>query len=105
MEHTALGAFWLSVAPLFARAGGRTKTVTMAYCVSLVQTVNGWRMEIECREGKGAIVLADARGRKQYSGSGILAEVFAEWSQEQVDAMYQSLIPRDYTPFQLAQFG
>src|SRR6266545_4646407 len=57
--------------PLFARG----EQLTSAKCVSLEHIQGGWRMEIKCDQGAGAISLMDAGG---YRGEG----VFSKWSQE-----------------------
>jgi hypothetical protein len=70
--------------PLFA-AGSK------AQCVSLEHVRGAWRMQIRCEQGVGAIALTDTSSTKSYSGEG----VFSNWSQEQLGAMYESLVPRD----------
>ena len=103
MKRTALGVLCLLIAlPIFAgNPGARKMPHTMQRCVSLEHTTVGWRMQILCREGKGMIVLADAAGTKHYQGTGI----FAGSSQDELDATYQSLIPRDDSRFELMQLG
>ena len=103
MKRAALGVLCLLIAlPGFAgSAGERKMPLTMQRCVSLEHTRNGWRMQILCREGKGVIVLDDASETRHYRGTGI----FAESSQEELGATYQSLIPRDDSPFELMQLG
>jgi len=56
-------------------------------------------MEINCDLGEGAIVMLDTG--KQFRGNG----VFAGWSQEQMNAMYQSLLPADNFRIELLQLG
>ncbi len=81
--------------PLFARG----EQLTSAKCVSLEHIQGGWRMEIKCDQGAGAISLMDAGG---YRGEG----VFSKWSQEQMSATYGSLVPKDSGPaFELMQLG
>jgi len=82
--------------PMF---GASKQKLTTARCASLEHVAGGWRMVINCDQGKGAIVMLDAG--KQYRGSG----VFAGWSQEQMNATYQSLLPTDYSRFELLQLG
>jgi len=103
MKRAALGVLCLTIAlPLFAgSAGARRIHLTAQRCVSLEHKANGWRMEILCHEGKGVIVLSDAAGTRRYRGTGI----FAGLSQEDLDATYQSLIPRDDSRFELMQLG
>ena len=99
MKRATLGALCLLFAlPLLASSAGARRTqLTKQRCISLEQTANGWQMEILCREGKGAIVLAAGGGTRHYRGSG----VFAGLSQEELNATYQSLIPRDDSGFEL----
>jgi len=52
-------------------------------CASLERIEGGWRMEIHCEQGKGAIVMPDAG--KQFRGNG----AFAGWSQEEMSAIDQ----------------
>jgi hypothetical protein len=103
MKRTAFGVLCLLIAlPVFAGSPSAYKMRrTMQRCVSLQHTAGGWRMQITCREGNGVIVLADAAGTRRYRGTGI----FAETSQKELDATYQSLIPRDATRFELQQLG
>ncbi|HEV8658456.1 MAG TPA: hypothetical protein VGS96_07485 [Thermoanaerobaculia bacterium] len=85
----------LCALPLFAKG----EPLTSARCVSLEHVQGGWRMEIKCDQGAGAISLMDAG---QYRGEG----VFAKWSQEQMRSTYGSLIPKESGPaFELMQLG
>ena len=103
MKRAVLAMVCLAIAlPVLAgRSGAVKRPLTMQHCVSLQHTASGWRMEIVCREGKGVIVLTDVPGIRRYRGSG----VFAGWSQEQLDATYQSLIPADASGIELIQLG
>ena len=79
--------------PLFA-AGSKAR------CVALEHVRGAWRMQIRCEQGAGAISLSDTSSAKVYSGEGI----FSEWSQEQLGAMYDSLVPQE-SGFELMQLG
>jgi hypothetical protein len=73
-----------------------------AQCVSLEHVRGAWQMQIKCDQGTGSITLVDAHGAKMYRGSGI----FRHWSQQQLETMYQSLIPKDETSsIELIQLG
>ena len=81
--------------PLFARG----EQLTSARCVSLERVQGGWRMEIKCDQGAGAILSMDAGG---YRGEG----VFSKWSQGQLSVTYGSLVPKDSGPaLELLQLG
>ena len=79
--------------PLFA-AGSKAR------CVSLEHVSGAWRMQIRCDQGVGAISLTDTNSTKVYSGEGI----FADWSQQQLGAMYESLVPQE-EGIELLQLG
>lgn len=72
-----------------------------AQCMSLEHVRGAWRMQIKCEQGTGAIVLLDQQETRTYRGEG----VFAKWSQQQMDAMYQSLVPQDSTASESLQLG
>lgn len=85
----------LFAVPLFAQD-------SKAQCVSLEHVRGAWRMQIKCEQGTGAILLADKDGAKSYRGEG----VFANWTQEQLGSMYESLAPQATTPsLELMQLG
>ena len=75
--------------------------VTAAHCVSLEHVPGGWRMEINCNQGKGVIVLSDVQDQKQYRGEG----TFAGWSQEEMNDVYQPLIPSSESVPEIMQLG
>lgn len=79
--------------PLFA-AGSKPR------CVSLEHVSGAWRMQIRCEQGVGTISLKDTHSTKVYSGEGI----FANWSQEQLGGMYESLVPQE-DGMELLQLG
>jgi len=60
-----------------------------------------WRMEIECDQTKGAILLIDAGRDVQYVGQGM----FKSWSQSELSSMYQSLIPKVESDLVMMQLG
>ncbi len=78
--------------------GASKQQVTTARCLSLEHVTGGWRMQINCDQGKGAIIVSD---QNQYRGEG----VFAAWSQEQMKDVYRSLIPKDESRLELIQLG
>jgi hypothetical protein len=98
MKRAVLAVLILSLValPMF---GQDKLNITKSRCASLERIAGGWRMAISCEQGKGAIVMLDAG--KQYRGNG----VFAGWSQEQMNAMYQSLLPAENSRFELLQLG
>ena len=99
MKRAALTllALYLIAMPSFAG----TRKVTGARCVSLEHVAGGWRMEIKCDQNKGAILLLDAGRHAQYVGEG----VFRDWSQSELMAVYQSLIPKVDSNFEVMQLG
>jgi hypothetical protein len=98
MKRALLIVLILSVValPMF---GADKQKLNTARCASLERIAGGWRMEISCEQGKGAIVLLDSGN--QYRGNG----VFAGWSQQQMNAMYRSLLPADTSRIELLQLG
>jgi hypothetical protein len=83
--------------PMFAQ-----DPVAKARCVSLEHVRGAWRMQISCERGDGAISLADTSEQKSYRGDGL----FATWSQDDLRAMYQMLIPKESgAAFELMQLG
>ena len=90
MKRAALGVLILILValPTFAQK----PAITGARCVSLEHVRDGWRMEIKCDQSSGVIVMLDD---DKYAGKG----VFEGWSQSELKAFYQSLIPKaDSTP-------
>ena len=75
--------------------------VASARCISLERITGAWRMEVECDQTRGAILLLDTGGKVQYAGQGM----FRGWSQSELSAMYQSLIPKVDTTVVLMQLG
>lgn len=72
MKRAVVATLVLSLCalPLFARG----EQLTSAQCVSLERVQAGWRMEIKCDQGAGAISLMDAGG---YRGEGVFLQVVA----------------------------
>ena len=68
-------------------------------CAALERIEGGWRMEIHCEQGKGAIVMLDSG--KQFRGNG----VFAGSLQEQMSEMDQSLLLAEESRIELLQLG
>lgn len=97
MKRTAVTVFVVSLFTLSLFAGE-----SKARCISLEHVSGAWQMSIQCDQGVGTITLVDTAGRNVYRGDGI----FSSWSQEQLGAMYQSLIPHDRSSsIELLQLG
>ena len=66
-------------------------------------TQSGWRVEIRCDEGTGAIVLAETGpGESCHRGEGL----FLGWPQDRLAALYQAVRPRaDDAPADTPQLG
>lgn len=96
MKRTLISVLVLSLValPLFAEGAKTTK----ARCISLEHVRGAWVMKVECTEGAGSIVMADSG---QYHGDG----VFSTWSQEKLRTMYDSLVPKDDSRFEILQLG
>jgi hypothetical protein len=106
MKRATLGVLIVSLVafPLFAANGQKSplEKLSAARCVSLEHVSGAWQMHIECDQGAGVISLTDGGGQMLYRGEGL----FLGWSQQRLNAAYQSLIPRDDTPaLQLVQLG
>ena len=78
-----------------------THKVSAARCVSLEHVTGAWRMEIQCDQTKGAILLLDTGRDVQYVGQG----GFRGWSQSELKNMYQSLIPKSDSNLVMMQLG
>lgn len=98
MKRAVLFVLALSLVAL-PMLGATQQKLTTARCASLERIAGGWQMEIHCEEGKGSIVMLDSG--KQFRGNGM----FAGWSQEQMRAMYESLLPADASRIELLQLG
>lgn len=75
--------------------------VASARCISLERITGAWRMEVECDQTRGAILLLDNGSKVQYAGQGM----FRGWSQSELSALYQSLVPKVETTVVLMQLG
>jgi len=102
MKRAALTllALYLIAMPSFAGTTTGHK-LTGARCLSLEHVAGGWRMDIRCDQNKGSILLLDAGRHAQYVGEGI----FRDWSQSELMTVYQSLIPRVDSNFEVMQLG
>ncbi|HYS54364.1 MAG TPA: hypothetical protein VER58_11450 [Thermoanaerobaculia bacterium] len=96
MKRTALGVLILILVALPSLA--QKPTVTGARCLSLEHVRGGWRMEIKCDQSKGVIVMLDDL---KYVGDGM----FNGWSQPELKAFYQSLIPKADSKLETIQLG
>ncbi len=88
MKRLAIAVFVVSLVavPSFAGNAESQKPVSKAQCVTLDHVTGAWRMQIACDQGRGAIVRFDSQ---EFRGDGI----FAGWSQQQLRALFESLIP------------
>jgi len=68
--------------------------------MTLVHVRGAWRMDVVCQQGQGTIVRDDSTSAA-FHGQG----VFAAWSQDEMRALYESLIPRSETKLDLPQLG
>ena len=95
MKRTLVLIFVVSIIslPLFAGDSGthRSAALTNARALSLEHVVGSWRMQIKCDQGVGMISMIDTEQRPIYRGEGC----FAGWSQDELKATYQSMIPND----------
>jgi len=91
-------ALTLVAVPVLA---SNTHRVSSARCVSLERITGAWRMEIQCDQTRGTILLLDTGRSVQYAGQGM----FRGWSQSELSAMYQSLIPKAETEVVMMQLG
>ena len=88
----------LLAVPSFA---GDSHKVTSARCVSLERITGAWRMEIECDKTAGSILMLDSGPSVQFVGQGM----FRGWSQSELSALYQSLVPRAESNVVMIQLG
>jgi hypothetical protein len=88
----------LLAVPSFA---GTNHKVTSARCVSLERLTGAWRMEIECDSTTGAILMLDTGHNLQFVGLGM----FKGWSQSELSALYQSLVPKADSNLVMIQLG
>ena len=88
----------LLAVPSFA---GATHKVSSARCVSLERITGAWRMEIECDKTEGSILMLDSGHNVQFVGQGM----FRGWSQSELSALYQSLVPKADSNLVMIQLG
>jgi hypothetical protein len=53
-------------------------------------TQSGWRLEIRCDQGQGAILLVESGVESYRRGDGI----FLGWTQEKLASLYDELLPK-----------
>jgi hypothetical protein len=70
-------------------------------CVSLEHIAGAWRMEIQCDQSHGAILMLDGGKNVQYVGQGM----FKGMSRTELTRLYQSLIPKSDSDLVLTQLG
>jgi hypothetical protein len=83
--------------PLF---GAKSAALTNVRALSLEHAAGSWRMQIKCDQGVGTISMIDGGRQPVYRGEGC----FADWSQEELEATYQSMIPSE-SVLELIQLG
>ena len=94
-------ALSLVAVPTFAAGSATAHKVASARCASLEHVAGAWRMEIECDQTRGAILMLDTGRDVQYVGQG----VFKGWSQSELSSMYQSLVPKADSDLVMLQLG
>jgi len=96
MKRVAVLLISISLAlPVFAQ-----KPVNLR-CVSLEHIAGAWRMEIQCDQSRGAILMLDGGKTTQFVGQGM----FKGMSQTELTRLYQSLIPKSDSDLVLTQLG
>ena len=96
MKRVAVLLISISLAlPVFAQ-----KPVNLR-CVSLEHIAGAWRMEIQCDQSRGAILMLDGGKTAQFVGQGM----FKGMSQTELTRLYQSLIPKSDSDLVLTQLG
>jgi hypothetical protein len=70
---------------------------------SMNVTHSGWRLEVRCDQGPGAVILAETSpGESYHRGEGL----FLGWPQDTLAALYEALRPRaDDASFETPQLG
>lgn len=101
MKRAGLSFIILTLITLPAIADARRTPPTGARCASLEHVAGGWRMAVKCDQSEGAILLVDAGTHAQYIGEGM----FKSWSQSEMMALYQSLLPKVDASFEVMQLG
>jgi hypothetical protein len=64
-------------------------------------TQSGWRLEIVCEEGAGAIVLIESGDTAHYRGDGH----FLGWPQDRLEAVYRACLPATDDLLETPQLG
>ena len=100
MKRAAIGVLVVSLLAVPTYARDLRNALTAPHCVTLEHVRGSWRMDVVCHQGQGTIVLDDSSSGA-FHGQGI----FAGWSQEQMRALYNSLIPGSETKLDLPQLG
>jgi hypothetical protein len=104
MKRALLVMFVVSLIsiPLFGADRGvhQSAALTNVRALSLEHAVGSWRMQIKCDQGVGTISMIDRGQQPVYRGEGC----FADWSQEELKATYQSMIPNEAV-LELIQLG
>ena len=104
MKRALLVVFVVSLISisLFGANGGvhQSAALTNVRALSLEHAAGSWRMQIKCDQGVGTISMIDSREQPVYRGEGC----FAGWSQDELKATYQSMIPSEAV-LELIQLG
>ena|SRR5438552_14274545 len=91
----------VSVSLLGANSGvHQAAALTNVRALSVEHTAGAWRMQIKCDQGVGTISMIDGGQSPVYRGEGC----FAGWSQDELKATYQSMIPNE-SVLELMQLG
>ena len=85
---------------LFAQ-NSKATPLTNARAITLEHVQGAWRMDIRCDQGLGSISMLDDAQRIIFLGEGC----FANLTQEQMAAMYRSLLPQDSPAMEAIQLG
>jgi hypothetical protein len=104
MKRALLLIFVVSLVsiPLFGANSGvhQSAALTNVRALSLEHAAGSWRMQIKCDQGVGTISMIDRGQQPIYRGEGC----FADWSQDELKATYQSMIPSE-SVLDLIQLG
>lgn len=96
MKRAAVLLLSLSLAiPVFAQKN------TNMRCVSLEHIAGAWRMDIQCDQSRGAILMLDGGKSVEFVGEGM----FKGMSQSDLTRLYQSLVPKSDNDLVLTQLG
>ena len=64
-------------------------------------TQSGWRLEVACDEGAGAILLVESGDKEHYRGEGL----FLGWPQERLEKVYRACLPETDETLETPQLG